>query len=92
MISYLLIYLLGINLMAFLLIKYDKSLAINQSWRIPEKTLHLFSLLGGFVGSSLAIKLYRHKTRKFEFLIIHYMIVISWVVPTTVYILKKYSS
>ncbi|HCA94497.1 MAG TPA: hypothetical protein DEP38_07470 [Cyanobacteria bacterium UBA9226] len=32
--------------------------------RTPEKTLHLWELMGGFPGAALAQQFYRHKSKK----------------------------
>ena len=45
--SLFLIYLLIINAAAYLLMLADKRRAIKKLWRIPEKTLLLFAVLGG---------------------------------------------
>lgn len=58
----------GLNLVAFLLYGIDKRRAARREWRIPERTLQLACLAGGFVGAWAAIKFYRHKTRKLSFL------------------------
>ena len=42
----------------------DKSAAKAGTWRIPEASLHLLELAGGFVGALAAQKLLRHKTVK----------------------------
>ncbi len=47
----------------------DKTLARNGGWRIPEMTLHMMSLVGGWPGALIAQVLLRHKTRKPSFLI-----------------------
>lgn len=62
-----LIYLLIINLCAFLSMWIDKRRAIRHKWRIPEKTLFLFALLGGSPGSILGMQLFRHKTKHWYF-------------------------
>ena len=51
-----------------MLYAFDKSAAMNNRWRTPENTLHLFSLLGGWPGALVAQRLFRHKSRKTEFL------------------------
>ncbi len=58
------IYLLVINIFSFILYGLDKLKAKYHWWRISEKTLLLTSFLGGAYGSYLAMKLFRHKTRK----------------------------
>jgi len=53
---------------SLLLHALDKSAAVRQGRRVPERTLHLLALLGGWSGSLLAMGLVRHKTRKASFL------------------------
>lgn len=45
----------------------DKSAARRNAWRIPENTLHLFSLIGGWPGALMAQHVLRHKTVKTSF-------------------------
>lgn len=42
----------------------DKRRAKLDLRRTPEKTLHLFSFLGGFPGALAAMAIVRHKNRK----------------------------
>ncbi len=56
------------GLVTFLAFAIDKSRAIHNRRRIPEKTLHLLELLGGWPGACLAIAFLRHKNRKLPFL------------------------
>lgn len=58
---------LGASLIAFLAYALDKSAARNRRRRIPERHLHLFSLLGGWPGAWAAQQLLRHKTSKRAF-------------------------
>lgn len=60
---------LAVNLIAFVLIGYDKKLAQNNKRRISEKTLLLWVAAGGTVGSSLAMSIFRHKTAKTSYLL-----------------------
>lgn len=62
-------YLIGINIISFLLMFIDKRRAIKHKWRIPEKTLFLAALLGGSPGSLLGMYLCRHKTKHKSFVI-----------------------
>ena len=64
-----LIYLIAVNLLAFLLFGIDKRRAIQGRWRIPERTLLLSSLLGGSLGGLAGMYLFHHKTRKPKFFI-----------------------
>ena len=60
-------YLLLINAAAFFLMLADKRKAKNHRWRIPEKTLFLFPLLGGTVGGIAGMRCFRHKTKHWYF-------------------------
>lgn len=60
---------LAVNLIAFVLIGYDKKLAQNNKRRISEKALLLWVAVGGTVGSSLAMSIFRHKTAKTSYLL-----------------------
>jgi uncharacterized membrane protein YsdA (DUF1294 family) len=64
------IYLAAINLITFILYGVDKRRAVKGAYRIPEARLHLFALLGGFVGGIIAMQIFRHKTRKASFVIV----------------------
>ena len=57
-----LIYLIGMNVLLFVLMGVDKSRARRQAWRIPEATLFLVALLGGSLGGVLGMRHFRHKT------------------------------
>jgi len=59
-----------------MLYAFDKSAAMNNRWRIAENTLHLFSLLGGWPGALVAQRLFRHKSKKTEFLLSFWITVI----------------
>lgn len=67
--NYLFIYLLCINIFAFLIYGADKYKARHSQWRIPEKMLLLFAALGGSIGAYLGMRLFHHKTRKAKFTI-----------------------
>ena len=61
------LYLLAINLLAFLIYGADKWKAKHEKWRVPEKTLFLLALLGGSVGALAGMRAFHHKTRKWYF-------------------------
>lgn len=65
----LLIYLLTINLVAFILFGIDKWKAEKQKWRIPESTLLSLAALGGSIGAWIGMKVWHHKTlhKKFKY-------------------------
>ncbi len=62
-----LIYYLIINLVTLLIWGVDKSRAIRQQWRIPEKWLFFLAFIGGAFGSLAGMLLFRHKIRKTRF-------------------------
>lgn len=55
----------------------DKRAAINNTWRIQEKTLHLLAVLGGWPGAFYAQKKLRHKSIKQSFRLFFYVTVIG---------------
>jgi uncharacterized membrane protein YsdA (DUF1294 family) len=67
MFSTILIYFFVISLLTFLIYAFDKAAARKRRRRISERTLHLLSLMGGWIGALLAQQLLRHKTVKQPF-------------------------
>ena len=63
------IYIAIMSLTGFLSMFIDKRKAIKGKWRIPEKTLFLISILGGSIGSLIGMKLFRHKTKHWYFVV-----------------------
>ena len=63
------IYLVIINLLAFLAMWLDKRKAEKGKWRIPENSLLLLVLLGGGIGGIAGMYTFRHKTKKLKFTI-----------------------
>ncbi|MBE5805225.1 MAG: DUF1294 domain-containing protein [Clostridiales bacterium] len=63
------IYILTINVIAFLAMGLDKWKAKRNAWRIPEQTLISLVLLGGGIGGIVGMYLFRHKTKKARFYI-----------------------
>ena len=61
------LYLLAVNLAAFVLMGADKRKARRGAWRIPERTLFLPALLGGALGGVLGMRTFHHKTRHWYF-------------------------
>ena len=62
-----LLYAIIINLVGFFSMLIDKRRAKKNQWRIPEKTLFLFAILGGSIGSNIGMRLFRHKTQHWYF-------------------------
>lgn len=74
----LMIYLVSINLLAFLLCYIDKRKAIKHQYRIPENILLLISLIGGSIGFLLSMHLFHHKTKKLKFKLV-YIFFLIWI-------------
>ncbi|MGY4533094.1 uncharacterized membrane protein YsdA (DUF1294 family)/cold shock CspA family protein [Pseudomonas sp. TE3786] len=65
------------SLLAVVFYGHDKQRAMDGGRRTPEKTLHLLELLGGWPGALLAQQLYRHKTRKVDYQLVFWGIVLG---------------
>lgn len=63
------VYLIIMNIAGLSVMGIDKRRAVRHKWRIPEKTLFLFSLLGGSAGTWAGMYLFRHKTKHWYFVI-----------------------
>ncbi|MGE6385812.1 DUF1294 domain-containing protein [Pseudomonas sp. NPDC078416] len=64
------------SVIAFALYGYDKKQARQDGQRTPEKLLHATELLGGWPGALLAQQVFRHKTRKFSYQLVFWLIVL----------------
>ena len=65
-----------LGLVTYLMYAKDKAAAQRNEWRTPESTLHLLSVLGGWVGAMVAQNYLRHKSQKSEFRIAYYLTVL----------------
>ena len=63
----LMIYLVIINLIAFLTFGADKRRARRDRRRVRESTLFLLAAIGGSAGALLGMYVFRHKTRHWYF-------------------------
>ena len=55
------------SLLAFGAMGWDKSRARRGKSRVPEVTLHTLEMLGGWAGSMLGQRAFRHKNRKLTY-------------------------
>lgn len=69
---------LAMSLFTWLSYWSDKRRAEAGEWRIPESTLHLGELLGGWPGAFLAQRQFRHKTAKVSYQIVFWLIVLLY--------------
>ena len=67
--SNIIIYFVFINLIGFFVMWLDKRKAKKGAWRIPEKTLFIITGLGGGIGTTAGMYVFRHKTKKIQFVI-----------------------
>lgn len=67
--KYVILYVIIINLIAFLAMYIDKRKAKKGRWRIKESTLFTLVLLGGGIGGIAGMYVFRHKTQKMQFVI-----------------------
>ena len=63
------VYLVIINIAAFCLYGIDKSAAIKQKQRIPNKVLLGVTVIGGSVGALDGMYTFRHKTKQKKYII-----------------------
>ena len=61
--------LLVTNLAAFMAFGIDKLKARKDRWRIPEKTLLMMGLCFGGIGQLVGMRVFRHKTKKWYFVV-----------------------
>ena len=74
------------SLVSFVMYGWDKMQAGRDGRRIPERTLQLTALLGGWPGAWIGQQVFRHKTRKRSFqirywaiVLLHLGLIIAWI-------------
>lgn len=60
---------LFLNFVTFFIFGLDKFFALTNRQRIKEKTLLTLAIAGGSVGAVFAQKIFRHKIRKFRYIL-----------------------
>jgi uncharacterized membrane protein YsdA (DUF1294 family) len=60
-------YFAALSILAFAMMRIDKSQARRRGWRIPEKNLWAAALFGGGIGAYMGMMMFRHKTRHTNF-------------------------
>ena len=62
-------YILGINVITFIIYGIDKLKAKKGKWRTPEACLLGLAVIGGSIGAYLGMKVWHHKTmhKKFRY-------------------------
>jgi len=74
----LILWFVFINIISSILFIYDKNAAKSGNRRIPQKTLHLFEVLGGALVNILLMYALRHKNRKFSYFIWTWLFLFAW--------------
>lgn len=67
---------LGASLITFVVYFHDKAAARRNAQRVPESSLHILALAGGWPGALLAQQFLRHKSSKKEFKLVFWATVI----------------
>jgi uncharacterized membrane protein YsdA (DUF1294 family) len=65
--KYVVAYIVIVNILAFCLYGIDKSAAIRQRERIPNRILLLLAVFGGSLGALIGMYTFRHKTKKWYY-------------------------
>ncbi|MEH7351476.1 DUF1294 domain-containing protein [Gottfriedia acidiceleris] len=74
MVGYFMFYLVIVNIVSFAIMGIDKSRAKRKAWRIPERILFLFAIIGGSIGSILGMYYFKHKTKHPKFVFGYWII------------------
>ena len=64
---FVLAYFIMVNIIGFVLMGIDKKKARKGEYRISEKTLWTWAIIGGGTGAFLGMRHFRHKTKHFTF-------------------------
>lgn len=77
------------SLWTFVAYGFDKRRAARGGRRVPEQTLHLLALVGGWPGAFAGQRFFRHKTSKLPFLVVFWAVVVihNAIVGTAAYAL-----
>lgn len=66
---------IALSAATYRLYSYDKRQAVRRGWRVPETSLHLAEIAGGWPGAFLAQRRLRHKVSKGRYLAIYWCII-----------------
>ncbi len=71
MLTYYLIFLAVMSVIAFILYGADKRKAQKKAWRTPESVLLGFGFFGGAIGAIAGMNVFRHKTKHWYFWVVN---------------------
>ncbi len=86
--KFMVVYLAVMTAIGFLSMYIDKKRAREHRWRIPEKTLFLIAVLGGSIGSNLGMRVCRHKTKHWYFVVGMPMILVLQIAAIGLFYMK----
>ena len=70
------VYFVLISAVTIVLYRLDKRRAQSGLWRIPELTLHMAELIGGWGAAFAAQRIFRHKISKRKYQMVFWLIVL----------------
>lgn len=76
-ISIVVVVVIAASVLSFVFYGFDKYRAKKGGRRIPERTLHILALCGGWPGALAGQKTFRHKTQKTSFRIVFWACVFA---------------
>ena len=76
--QYLAVYLIVMNVIAFIIYGADKAKARRGLWRVSEWTLLTLASLGGALGAQLGMSVFRHKTKHRKFTVCVPLFIVLW--------------
>lgn len=74
--TYTILYYLLMSVFTFYIYSKDKDFSQDGNWRISEQTLHLLSMMGGWLGALIAQDKLNHKSSKTNFRILFFITII----------------
>lgn len=87
--KYIIIYIIAINIVGIIAMFIDKEKAKRGAWRISEKALFIITLLGGGIGTIAGMYIFRHKTKKLNFVVGFPVILITEITMIIYWIIKS---
>ena len=81
--------LLLVSSITYVMYAHDKQRAMSKGWRVPESSLHLGELLGGWPGALLAQRGLRHKCSKPGYQVVFWAIVLLYQIAAVDVILNQ---
>lgn len=86
--QYLAVYLIVMNVIAFIIYGADKAKARRGQWRVSERTLLTLAALGGAGGAWLGMSVFRHKTKHRKFTVCVPLFMALWCALLAVLIVR----